>query len=125
MTRLRKTYLNALADVYAVHPEVFPEDIDFNEFFTHELDILAKKKEKTVAAHNEFDTKLLEVLTKAGAPLSAMDVIRADEYFADLSTQKIASGMARLVRDGVVVKTKGEKGTVYALAPETDEDSAE
>lgn len=116
MTRLKKTYLNALVNVYAEHPEVFPEDIDFSEFFEHELEALTKRRAKTDAAHAEFDAKLLEVLRGATKALSAMDVIRTGVFAEDISTQKIASGMARLVDSGEVEKIKGEKGILYQLA---------
>jgi LytS/YehU family sensor histidine kinase len=122
MKNTRRFYFEALSALAAENAELFPAG--FDEFVVKELEALDKKKAKVADAHTAEDAEFIAALESADKALTAMEIIRTSEFFAEASTQKVASVAKRLVDAGAVVKTKTDKGTAYALA-ENAEVSAE
>lgn len=116
MAYTKKFYFETLKNIYAENRNIFPSDIDFNEFFDKEIAALGKKAAKTSEVHAKEEEMLRDVLTNAEAPMTAMDIIRGHEWFADLSTQKVAAIANRLVAEGEVNKEKSDRGIVYSIA---------
>ena len=120
MAYTKKFYFETLKNIYAENRDIFPSEIDFNEFFDKEIAALGKKAAKTSEVHAKEEEMLRDVLTNAEAPMTAMDIIRGHEWFADLSTQKVAAIANRLIAEGEVTKEKSDRGIVYSMAVAAD-----
>ena len=107
-------------------PEV-AENADMVAFIDHELELLAKKsankKPTKVQEQNEvLKVTVTEVLEQFADGATASEVLKADDAFAGLSNQKIASILNSLVKDGVIDKvTEKGKSIFKAKAVEVTE----
>ena len=78
----------------------------------------SRKTSKAVTAKKEANARLtdimVEILTAADEALS-IEVIKTNEAFNELSTQKIASILSPLVKNGTVTKTFIKKKAYFSI----------
>lgn len=111
-----KALLN-LAEV-AAHPELV-------EFINHELALLAKKStnrkpSKSQATSNTLRGIVLEVLNTADAAITIAEIQEADNRLKvfngeNISNQRIAAILTRLIGEGIVSKETIKKRNYYSL----------
>lgn len=111
-----KALLN-LAEV-AAHPELV-------EFINHELALLAKKStnrkpSKSQATSNTLRDIVLEVLNTADSAITIAEIQEADSRLKvfngeNVSSQRIASILTRLIGEGIVFKETIKKRNYYSL----------
>lgn len=91
------------------------------EFILHELDLLAKKnsgERKPTAnqvANESIKETIVSVLSNGGA-MTIGQICKADESFADLSSQKVSALVRQLVLDGKVVREEVKRVAYFSLA---------
>lgn len=102
------------------------------EFFTHEIELLERKKSQGNSKANEKMEQSVELvynaLVKAVVPVSPSELIAkggldilANE-FGVVSTQKVSAYLNKLVAVGRVSKFTEKKKTYFKVADETAED---
>lgn len=106
-----------LAEV-AAHPELV-------EFINHELALLAKKSakrkpSKSQATSNTLRDIVLEVLNTADSAITIAEIQEADNRLKvfngeNVSSQRIASILTRLIGEGIVSKETIKKRNYYSL----------
>ena len=107
-----------LAEV-AAHPELV-------EFINHELALLAKKStnrkpSKSQAISNTLRDIVLEVLNTANSAITITEIQEADSRLKvfngeDISNQRIAAILTRLIGEGIVFKQTIKKRNYYSTS---------
>lgn len=102
------------------------------EFFTHEIELLERKKSQGNSKANEKMEQSVELvynaLVKAVVPVSPSELIAKGDLdilaneFGVVSTQKVSAYLNKLVAVGRVSKFTEKKKTYFKVADETAED---
>lgn len=115
MINTKKWYFENLISIAESNPELFNSNDEWVKWAKHELELLDKPNAKKIEAQAEDNNKLIDAILALGGKATAMDVVLNAPAFAGVSTQKIASIASRLIKDGALEKSKGERGTEYIL----------
>lgn len=99
---------------------------DLVDFVNERIAALDKKSanRKPTKAQTENEgvkAVILEVLGKAGKPLTVTEVLKADERLVDFTTQKISALMTLLVKAGEVEKTVEKRVSRFSVAEPVEE----
>ena len=115
MANTKRWYFESIIAMAECNPELFDESAEWTKWAKHELELLDKPNAKKIEAQAEDNNKLIDAIFALGGKATAMDVVLNAPAFAGVSTQKIASIASRLIKDGALEKSKGERGTEYIL----------
>lgn len=92
------------------------------EVMKHELELLAKKNSykstkptKTQIANEGLKSQIVEVLTGAGAPMTASDVLKALDN-EELSGSKVTAMLTQLKNDGIVTRIEEKRKAYFTVA---------
>ena len=93
---------------------------DLVDFIKHEIELLNKKSSRTGSSKTqkenvEIKAMLLDELIKVGKAVTVTEFMKASDYVAEYSNQKISALLKQLVETGEVVKTT-DKGKSYFFA---------
>ena len=111
------------AQMFAMIKEAVADNAEFVEFLDKQIELLNKKSasKKPTAVQVANDALKVDILAVLGAfekGATASEVLKADEKFADLSNQKIATMLNQLVAEGKVAKVKDGKKSIFSAVTE-------
>ena len=91
------------------------------EFILHELELLAKKNsgERKPTANQIANEVIKETIVSVlgnGNKMTIGEICKADESFADLTSQKVSALVRQLVLEGEVVRTEEKRKAYFSLA---------
>lgn len=120
----KKTIIEMYEEIKAV-PGLSAEQI---AFLDKRIEITQKKNAKSAdgerkptklqKANEGLKEQIVFILRDLGKAVTIHDIQKADECFAELSTQKIAPLLTQLVKDNRVVRTEVKGRAYFALAVE-------
>ena len=95
---------------------------DLVKVMKHEIELLEKKNSyksdkptKVQIANVALKEQIVEILTAAGAPMTASEVLKAlgDE---NLSGSKVTAMLTQLKNDGTVIRTEDKRKAFFSIA---------
>lgn len=110
----KRDHFNALLKIEAVK-----SNEALVEFINHEIDLLnrknstEKKPTATQVANEGIKKTIMVVLNSTNEPMTATDIMKADEGLAELSNQKISALLRGLIDEGKVVKTIDKRKSYF------------
>lgn len=103
---------------------------DLVEFINHELALLAKKStnrkpSKSQATSNTLRDIVLDVLYSADSAMTIAEIQEADSRLkvfngVDVSSQRVAAILTRLINEGIVTKNTIKKRNYYSVTNASD-----
>ena len=93
---------------------------EFVEFLKGRIAVLEKKSSNRKTKVSEEDEELkaaaIDALTAIGEPATVSALMKANERLGAVSNQKVSAILRKLMADGLVIRDKDKKSTIFALA---------